>query len=59
MIETEERQDIIPVCPHCNGQITKVYFKPLAGFLGKRYLYFCSLCHKVLGITHRKGFWMG
>ena len=27
--------------------------------LGKRYLYFCSACHKTLGVTHRKGFFMG
>jgi hypothetical protein len=27
--------------------------------MGKRFLYFCGGCRKVLGISHRKGFWMG
>jgi hypothetical protein len=31
----------------------------LRGFLGRRYLYFCPHCRKVLGVSHRKGFWMG
>ena len=30
-----------------------------AGRIGKRYVYFCSSCRSVLGISHRKGFWMG
>ena len=28
-------------------------------FLGKRYVYFCPNCKSVLGVSHRKGFWMG
>ncbi|MEJ2052877.1 MAG: hypothetical protein P8X42_03065 [Calditrichaceae bacterium] len=59
MIEVQERNEIIPICPHCNDQLTKVYFQELIGFLGKRYVYFCSACNKVLGVSHRKGFWMG
>jgi hypothetical protein len=27
--------------------------------MGKRFVYFCGTCRKVLGISHRKGFWMG
>ena len=59
MIEAQERNDIIPVCPHCNQQIEKVCFRELTAFLGKRYIYFCPVCNKVLGVSHRKGFWMG
>jgi len=59
MIEAQERTEILPVCPHCNQQIQTIYFRELAGFLGKRFIYFCSACNKVLGMTHRKGFWMG
>jgi len=33
--------------------------RELRGVLGRRYVYFCSHCRKVLGLSHRKGFWMG
>lgn len=59
MIETEERNDIMPLCPHCEAPQKKIYYQSLTAFLGRRYVYFCSSCKKILGISHRKGFWMG
>ena len=59
MVTLEERKDISPVCPHCSVRLDTVWFQELAGMLGRRYLYFCSHCTKVLGVSHRKGFWMG
>ncbi len=59
MIQVEEKNDVRPVCPHCETEIENLWFRELAGFLGKRYIYFCARCKKVLGISHRKGFWMG
>ena len=59
MIELEEKSDIAPFCPHCNLEIKKIYFRELKGLFGRRYLYFCSACKKVLGVSHRKGFFMG
>jgi DNA-directed RNA polymerase subunit RPC12/RpoP len=59
MIPLEERNDIIPACPHCSVKLEKICFRELRGMFGKRYLYFCSHCTKVLGVSHRKGFWMG
>ena len=59
MIEVEHRNDVQPVCPHCGVQIRSVWYQELRSMLGKRFLYFCSGCRKVLGISHRKGFWMG
>ncbi len=59
MIHIEEKEDQIPVCPHCKNELTQVWYQGLSGFLGKRYLYFCPHCRSVLGISHRKGFWMG
>ncbi|MCA9733391.1 hypothetical protein KC799_14735 [candidate division KSB1 bacterium] len=59
MISSEETNAINPVCPHCKTEITKVWYRQLSGFLGKRYIYFCSSCRSVLGVSHRKGFWMG
>ena len=59
MMECEERNDITPVCPHCDTELGAVWFRTLRGLLGKRHVYFCPKCKKVLGVSHRKGFWMG
>lgn len=59
MIEITQRDDVTPVCPHCDEPIREILFRELSGQLGRRYLYFCSGCLKVLGVSHRKGFWMG
>jgi hypothetical protein len=59
MIPAIPKEDVIPLCPHCSAQILSVFFRGLTSTLGKRYIYFCPSCHKVLGTSHRKGFWMG
>lgn len=59
MIEAVERNDVLPVCPHCKNEIREVYFQVVNAFLGRRYLYFCPHCRATLGVSHRKGFWMG
>lgn len=53
------------ICPHCETTLTSVSATLLqAGggnpfSFGKRYIYACPACNKALGISHRKGFWMG
>jgi hypothetical protein len=59
MIQLEEKYDVQPLCPFCETTLNTVYFHELRGFWGKRYIYFCPHCRKVLGVSHRKGFWMG
>jgi len=59
MIPAIEKDDITPICPHCQAQLQTVYFRQMSSTFGKRYIYFCPHCHKVLGTSHRKGFWMG
>lgn len=59
MIPVEERNDITPVCPHCQAPLTSIQCRQLSSMFGKRYVYFCPSCRKVLGVSHRKGFWMG
>jgi hypothetical protein len=54
-----EKQDVTPICPHCTEEIQSVWFRKLVSPFGNRYIYFCPSCKKVLGISHRKGFWMG
>ena len=59
MIQTEEHNEILPVCPHCKKELFRIFFQELSTDFGKRYIYFCSECRSVLGVSHRKGFWMG
>ena len=59
MINCQENTEQYPVCPHCKTELKTVWFRELSGFLGRRYVYFCSSCRAVIGISHRKGFWMG
>ena len=60
MIQSEERNDVTPVCPHCNEPLRAIQYRPLSGFLGKRYVYFCArLPQGAWASLHRKGFWMG
>ena len=59
MIRGEERNDIQPVCPHCKAEISSIGLRQLESTFGKRFIYFCLACRACLGISHRKGFWMG
>jgi uncharacterized protein with PIN domain len=58
-MELELKMDVDPICPHCSTVLKSLWFKELRGVLGRRYIYYCPKCHKVLGVSHRKGFWMG
>ena len=59
MIELKENNVVAPICPHCNDTVSEIWFRELRGFFGKRYIYFCAKCTKILGVSHRKGFFMG
>ncbi|MDH4198386.1 MAG: hypothetical protein OEW05_13320 [Candidatus Aminicenantes bacterium] len=59
MIPCEEKYDQIPICPHCQASLDRIYCRRLTSVFGKRYVYFCPQCRKTLGVSHRKGFWMG
>jgi hypothetical protein len=48
-----------PVCPHCGQQIQELAARRVESTFGVRFLYFCTACRKTLGVSHRKGFWMG
>ena len=59
MLDLERADGIDPMCPHCSTVLSRVLFQELRAFLGRRFIYFCSNCRAVLGVSHRKGFWMG
>lgn len=60
-----EDPDLVPQCPSCDTFLTSVRARQLSPVgrpvsrFGKRYIYACPSCNKILGISHRKGFWMG
>ena len=59
MIHSEKKEDILPICPHCKAEITKLWFRELKKDMGKRCVYFCPECRSCLGVSHRKGLTMG
>jgi len=59
MLELKEKEDVEPLCPHCSKPLLTIWMHELRSLLGKRFIYFCPECKKALGISHRKGFWMG
>jgi protein-arginine kinase activator protein McsA len=59
MIRLVEKTDIRPICPHCSQETDELWFQELRSDFGRRYVYFCSKCRKIVGASHRKGFWMG
>ena len=59
MIKLKEKDDVTPLCPHCSEPLDELWFRELKGLLGRHYVYFCARCKKALGVSHRKGLWMG
>lgn len=59
MIRLVQKDDVAPLCPYCSETVDELWFRELKGFMGRRYVYFCARCRKTLGVSHRKGFWMG
>lgn len=58
-IRIREDFSATPLCPHCGREIRELAARRVESMLGVRFLYYCCECHKVLGVSHRKGFWMG
>jgi hypothetical protein len=59
MIEVKESTTQSAICPHCEKKLGTVNAIKTKSSLGVRYVYACGFCRKVLGVSHRKGFWMG
>jgi transposase-like protein len=59
MVEAVVKNDVKPVCPHCKSEVSSIHYQKMSGVFGKKFIYFCPNCKSVLGISHRKGFWMG
>jgi hypothetical protein len=50
------RDNLAPVCPHCERPLDEIFERHLTGLLGVRFVYFCPRCRKVLGFSHRQGY---
>ena len=46
-----KREDLVPLCPHCEAELPEVYVKTKGvGFVvGSTAVFFCPHCRKVLG----------
>jgi len=46
-----KRDDLAPICPHCENELTEVYTraKGVPLIQGTNVVYFCPHCQKVLG----------
>jgi len=64
-LEVVEDGRLVPDCPHCGAALTSIRTRRLTASgratarFGKRFAYACPDCNRLLGISHRKGFWMG
>lgn len=58
-VNEDTDQDAPPVCPHCEKELQRINAAKLQSGFGVRYVYSCPACRKVLGVSQRKGFWMG
>jgi len=45
--------------PQCGREVQEMAARRVESTLGVRFVYYCTGCRKVLGVSHRKGFWMG
>jgi hypothetical protein len=51
------REDMDPVCPHCNAKISELYYKakgPGWFLFPRSAIYFCPHCRKVLGVAQSR-----
>ena len=48
-----KREDLAPLCPHCEEELTEVYKKAkgIPFVQGTNIVYFCPHCRKVLGFA--------
>jgi predicted RNA-binding Zn-ribbon protein involved in translation (DUF1610 family) len=53
-----DRNDLTPVCPHCDVALNEVYRKGTGVALGqgRTVVYFCPHCQKVLGFAQGRVF---
>ena len=59
MIEIKETKNQSVICPHCEKTLGRIEAVKAKSTFGVRYIYSCGQCRKVLGVSHRKGFFMG
>ena len=53
-----DRDDLTPLCPHCEGELAEVHRRG-TGFplgQGRTLVYFCPHCRKVLGFAQGRVF---
>ena len=59
VFEFHERQDLLPICPHCEKEIDGLMSRYIKTAAGRGYVWTCPRCLKVLGVGHRSGYVLG
>jgi protein-arginine kinase activator protein McsA len=59
MLKINEKPKKSPICPHCEKDPGMINAERIKSTFGVRFIYFCDNCRKILGVSHRKGFFMG
>jgi len=54
-IKVTEKDDLTPICPFCNKELSEIYFKKHGWGIAKIGLYFCPHCLKTLGAGYAQG----
>lgn len=51
-LKVEERDDLFPLCPHCDAPLDRLYFRLIREALaGRPKAYFCPDCQHLLGFA--------
>jgi len=51
MLKTLDKECISMTCQHCSEKISYAWVCKVDSFIGRRYVYFCSVCQKVLNVS--------
>lgn len=45
------RDDVVPICQHCEAELTEIYLRKLAGpfGVGRGFVFTCPHCRRALG----------
>jgi DNA-directed RNA polymerase subunit RPC12/RpoP len=56
MVKEIWKENVNLICPHCSRSIENVWICEHQTGLEKHFIYFCSECEKLIGISHERNF---
>lgn len=55
----EAPDDFAAICPHCEVELKGLVQQRMNAVYGTAFAWACPSCRRVIGVSHRKGFFMG